>query len=108
MSGIAAIYVKGVTDQVRRRLRGIWRVSGDPRRTSLPCHASYSADKDELAYHVINGGEDKSKANGRAIRTIVTSQVGLLTMKTGPCSFLLLGDVDVLVPSRIAGGTCSR
>jgi len=65
VSAIAAIYVKGVTNQVRRRLIGIWRVSGDPRRTSLPCHVSYSVDKDELAYHVINGGEDKSKVNGR-------------------------------------------
>jgi hypothetical protein len=46
---MAAVYVKWVTDQVRLRLTDIWRVSGDPRRTSLPCHALYSAGKDELA-----------------------------------------------------------
>lgn len=73
MSEIAAIYVKGVTDPVRRRPRGIWRVSGDPRRTSLPCHVSYSVDKDELAYHVINGGEDKSNVDGRVY--VQSSQV---------------------------------
>ena len=45
---IAVIHVKRVTDQARLRPTDILRASGDPRRTSLPCRALYSADKDEL------------------------------------------------------------